>query len=1004
MTSPRPGQPWWRRPRTRRLACTLAAVTTPLALTVPAAAHPAAAHRAASTSPAAASSALTALHSNAPVTVTLVTGDVIQLTRGPSGHISVTSQPAPRAGGGHPMIRVTSLSKRGHTPTIYALPTDASALIAAGRVSKNLFNIGYLTAAENAAATRNTVPVVIQYGGRLTARELAARAGQLPGASVRAVLPGSNAAEVNLDTRDAARFWAVLTGGHTPATQAAPRPALAGGVTRIWLAGHQTPSQPPAQPAGAPTYPVTITIYGHTNPGPAETDCQGTTKWRFCAFSPDLLGVAGGGADNIYWGGGSNGASWSCLDQNPCNTIQIVAEVPAGVYSLETDGGWYSDGQARSSNFIVTDPQFTVAGPTQVAFHLDDLVPVKVSTSRPGQAAQLGQEFFRALPDGTSFWSGAIGFYGTSQELWTIPTSQPVTIGTFDLGELFDLIQPPVTMRATTPEHLTLDPIYPNYTSHFAFSTAASGWAGSAIRFSGQQTLPLVDVGTGSAADFAGRDVRGKLVLMTLPTIPRGHVRLDDCSAGETQLQNALHAGAAGVLVDPIYIYTPVGADTCIPPVQPAWWIAPLFGLKLPVVHIPYVSIPPPQATALRQLMNRGPVGITVTDNGQSPYAYYLQLEQNGQVPASLPACCTSRQLTTVTANYHADSPQPWGVGDNSVFYAFGTADQGGVGVEDSLGAPFTRQEYMLSAPDMVQYRETDGTLGPATHQVAAGGSEYHVFDKPDGSETWNWLDRPQGPGLPAAPTDVFAAQPGRLNGLKRTGLLQGNYTWCNFCRQGNSFYPLFTRTSGATPRVGGNLDGYTDPSTIHLYANGQELPPDTSLPFVSYQLPARQARYKLAATDGITSDTWDFTSAGPATDTRPEGTLCLGDLLSFPSQGPPCAAPPLILLNYDAGLSLNNTVTAPGAHRLQITAYEEAANAPRITTLQAWTSTDGGNTWQPAQVSGGRDGSYTAAYTVPQLSATSGTASLKVHASDAVGNDVTQVIKNAYGLTASGP
>ena len=42
------------------------------------------------------------------------------------------------------------------------------------------------------------------------------------------------------------------------------------------------------------------------------------------------------------------------------------------------------------------------------------------------------------------------------------------------------------------------------------------------------------------------------------------------------------------------------------------------------------------------------------------------------------------------------------------------------------------------------------------------------------------------------------------------------------------------------------------------------------------------------------------------------------------------------------------------------------------------------------------------ALYTVPALSATSGTVSLKLEAQDAGGNDVTEIIDNAYNLTAT--
>jgi hypothetical protein len=92
--------------------------------------------------------------------------------------------------------------------------------------------------------------------------------------------------------------------------------------------------------------------------------------------------------------------------------------------------------------------------------------------------------------------------------------------------------------------------------------------------------------------------------------------------------------------------------------------------------------------------------------------------------------------------------------------------------------------------------------------------------------------------------------------------------------------------------------------------------------------------------------------------------------------------------------------VTAPGAHQLQITAYHQDPNAAAITGLKLWISTDGGKTWQPTDVQG-QAGTYTATYRVLDASRTSGTVSLKAQAVDAGGNDVTQTITDAYGLTA---
>lgn len=88
----------------------------------------------------------------------------------------------------------------------------------------------------------------------------------------------------------------------------------------------------------------------------------------------------------------------------------------------------------------------------------------------------------------------------------------------------------------------------------------------------------------------------------------------------------------------------------------------------------------------------------------------------------------------------------------------------------------------------------------------------------------------------------------------------------------------------------------------------------------------------------------------------------------------------------------------------MEVTAYHHESDAPAITGLRVWTSTDGGDTWNPAKViSGGRDGggerTYRVTATYPTLSETEGAVSLKAEAWDADGNRIEQVIKDAFKL-----
>ncbi|HEY1919814.1 MAG TPA: hypothetical protein VGH27_29940 [Streptosporangiaceae bacterium] len=166
-----------------------------------------------------------------------------------------------------------------------------------------------------------------------------------------------------------------------------------------------------------------------------------------------------------------------------------------------------------------------------------------------------------------------------------------------------------------------------------------------------------------------------------------------------------------------------------------------------------------------------------------------------------------------------------------------------------------------------------------------------------------------------------------------------------------------------------------------------------------SFQLSPQQEKYQLSLGQGDTTTTWDFTSADPTTDQPPAGTSCFEYSLGVSDA--PCQAQPLIFLRYNSGVDLANAWTAPGSHQLQITAYHLAADAPAITSLKVWTSVNGGATWTKAALASGTGGVYTTTISVPELSKTSGTVSIRAQATDAQGNRVSQTIYKAWSLAA---
>ena len=199
-------------------------------------------------------------------TVTLITGDQVRLTAARGGRYSVTTVPSPAAS---PELSVSAVADRGGISTFQAMPSDAAGLIFGGRLDRGLFDLSWLIR-HGDTGPGATLPLVLRYGGHsahsahsahLSASALVSAARALPGASVTGVSPGTGTVRVRVAAGKAARFWAAIT-GRAAARSGALEATLAGGLTRVWLAGHQEGAAPAARPADGQLYTVTETIDG----------------------------------------------------------------------------------------------------------------------------------------------------------------------------------------------------------------------------------------------------------------------------------------------------------------------------------------------------------------------------------------------------------------------------------------------------------------------------------------------------------------------------------------------------------------------------------------------------------------------------------------------------------------------------------------------------------------------------------------------------------------------
>ncbi|MGW4550321.1 hypothetical protein ACWEN4_28850 [Streptomyces violaceorubidus] len=165
----------------------------------------------------------------------------------------------------------------------------------------------------------------------------------------------------------------------------------------------------------------------------------------------------------------------------------------------------------------------------------------------------------------------------------------------------------------------------------------------------------------------------------------------------------------------------------------------------------------------------------------------------------------------------------------------------------------------------------------------------------------------------------------------------------------------------------------------------------------VSYELPARQARYTFETTTGDVKTVWEYTSAEATKDDTPKGSPCIGELVG--SSQDACRPEPLIFLRYDFGLALDNTARAGAKHDVTIVGYfqERLGRSPEVTSLKAEATFDGGRTWHRATTRATGRNTFTATVENPRRAAQG--VGLRVSAVDNQGNTVRQTIPQAYTL-----
>ncbi|MFJ3404239.1 S8 family serine peptidase [Promicromonospora sp. NPDC090134] len=160
-------------------------------------------------------------------TVTLVTGDVVDVTTTDAGALTVGVEPAD--GGA---VRTQQVGDH-----LYVVPDAALPYLAAGTLDRRLFDVTALLEMQYDDETVAATPLILEHT-RAAARSAAA---ELPGAKRTLDLPSIDASAVDANKKKASAFWSAVAAPEAGAGSArsgrSGAGTFAGGVEKIWLDG-----------------------------------------------------------------------------------------------------------------------------------------------------------------------------------------------------------------------------------------------------------------------------------------------------------------------------------------------------------------------------------------------------------------------------------------------------------------------------------------------------------------------------------------------------------------------------------------------------------------------------------------------------------------------------------------------------------------------------------------------------------------------------------------------
>ncbi|CAM5292579.1 MULTISPECIES: S8 family peptidase [Streptomyces] len=462
----------------------------------------------------------------------------------------------------------------------------------------------------------------------------------------------------------------------------------------------------------------------------------------------------------------------------------VTEQLFRGTYAVQIPVTWRNAaGDVQQATPIAPEVGLTKA--TTVTLDLRKAEPLRVEYPESTETYNATDVVNRVSATGawTMGSSSAFDYRAAEPNWWVLPTGK-VSEGSLTHDFYTSGTTPVVTMRATGGGASAA--LSARYVTPDAALSESQGW----LRDNGDPStrqasipvprlpveghLPVVHAGTGSPAELADVDVRGKLVLLTPTDICQGTC---DYAELRERVATAASAHAVGVLVAAPGLTSlgrPSEFDQCLDGPQSCPAIEPY--AALPIMSVPYV-----QAQALIQRIKAGGSHVRIGLGGSVvPRAYAATYHENGQLqpktyrlgkddldrvdlsfhaarPGEVHQLSWNQSLQAGTASSQVSLPHP---STQRTMTAF-------VKREDNAISRFTASWAERGADHFLTHNRTE-----MNDMVLTGRNEIH----------WN-----AGPSVPGAVPQVrtasgFSVQAGP----------------CSGCRQGDTFYPtLYLTDSG---------------------------------------------------------------------------------------------------------------------------------------------------------------------------------------------------------------